>query len=145
MIQNIVRLNVSSAKTFVIYDVTHLEHLIEGVNEGWLDNISIKDSWSQSNYFVEFRRFVFIDEQFKKLDSRIETFSRIFYLLRFIEYTFLSSSVRLSAVLRFSILSIVKTCTAWSLSSKLLSYFLGRWSVRKSWIEKFLFFHFARS
>ena len=38
----------------------------------WFNYITMKNSLSKSNYFVEFKRFAFIDEQFKKFDSFID-------------------------------------------------------------------------
>ena len=72
IIQDIARLIVFFAETFVIYEITHLDHLIEEINEIWIYNITMKNSLSKSNYFVEFKRFAFIDEQLKKFDSLID-------------------------------------------------------------------------
>ena len=55
IIQNIIQLIVSSAETFVIYEITHFKHLIENVNEVWTINISVKGSRPQSDYFIGFK------------------------------------------------------------------------------------------
>lgn len=71
VIQDIARLIVPSAETLATYDATHLEHLIEGVNEGWSGNIPIEGPRPQPDYSVGFRRSAFTDEQLKKLDPLI--------------------------------------------------------------------------
>jgi len=73
VIRSIISYIVLSAENLKTLDATHLEHLIERVNECWTDNIAVKSSLSRSNYSVEFRRSAFIDEQLKKLDSLIDS------------------------------------------------------------------------
>ncbi len=72
VIRSIILYIVLSAENLKTLDATHLEHLIERINEYWTDNIAVKSSLSRSNYSVEFRRSAFINEQLKKLDSLID-------------------------------------------------------------------------
>jgi len=62
---------VPSAETLATYGATHLEHLIEGVNECWTGNIAVKGPLPKPDYSVGFRRSAFSDEQLKKLDPLI--------------------------------------------------------------------------
>ena len=60
-----------SAETLATYGATHLDHLIEGVNEGWMGSIPVEGPKPQPDYSVGFRRSAFTDEQLKKLDPLI--------------------------------------------------------------------------
>ncbi len=81
IVWNISSLICLSAQVLRIYDVKHLKNLIENVNEDWTDSIVIKSSLSKSNYSVEFRWFVFINEQLKKLNSLIDSvFNNFFFV-----------------------------------------------------------------
>ena len=71
VIQDIARLIVPSAETLATYGATHLDHLIEGVNEGWMGSIPVEGPKPQPNYSVGFRRSAFTEEQLKKLDPLI--------------------------------------------------------------------------
>jgi len=71
VIQDIARLIVPSAETLATYGATHLDHLIEGVNEGWMGSIPVEGPKPQPDFSVGFRRSAFIDEQLKKLDPLI--------------------------------------------------------------------------
>ena len=42
IIQDIARLILSSAETLATYGATNLNHLIEGVDEGWIGNTSVE-------------------------------------------------------------------------------------------------------
>ena len=50
---------------------THLEHVIEGVNETWTGNIAVEGPLSKPDYSVGFRRSAFSDDRLKKLDKLI--------------------------------------------------------------------------
>lgn len=73
VIQDIARLIVPSAETLATYGATHLDHLIEGVNECWTGNIAVEGPLPRPDYSVGFRRSAFTDEQLKKLDPLIGT------------------------------------------------------------------------
>jgi len=73
VIRSIILYIVLSAENLKTLDATHLEHLIERVNEYWTDNIAVKNSLSRLNYSVEFKRSAFINKQLKKLDSLIDS------------------------------------------------------------------------
>ena len=71
VIQDIARLIVPSAETLATYGATHLDQLIEGVNECWTGNIAVEGPLPRPDYSVGFRRSAFTDEQLKKLDPLI--------------------------------------------------------------------------
>ena len=71
VIQDITRLIIPSAETLATYGATHLNHLIEGVNETWTGNIAVEGPLPKPDYYVGFRRSAFSDEQLKKLDKLI--------------------------------------------------------------------------
>jgi len=62
---------VPSAEDLETLGATHLEHLIEGVNECWTGNIAVEGPLPKPDYSVGFRRSAFTDEQLKKLDPLI--------------------------------------------------------------------------
>ncbi|OJD20229.1 hypothetical protein ACJ73_08437, partial [Blastomyces percursus] len=67
VIQDISRLIVPSAQTLAIYGAKHLEVLIESVNEGWDNSISVTKPRPQPDYSVGFGRSAFTDVQLDKL------------------------------------------------------------------------------
>ena len=67
VIQDISRLIVPSAESLETKGATHLEHLIESVNEGWNSAIPFTAPRPQPDYSVGFRRSAFTDDQLKKL------------------------------------------------------------------------------
>ncbi len=71
VIQDISRLIVPSAETLATYGATDLDHLIEGVNDGWTGSIPVQGPRPQPDFSVGFRRSAFIDEQLNKLDPLI--------------------------------------------------------------------------
>ena len=71
VIQDIARLIVPSAETLATYGATHLDHLIESVNEGWTASITVEGPRPQPDYSIGFRRSAFTDERLKKLDPLI--------------------------------------------------------------------------
>ena len=71
IIQDIARLILPSAETLATYGATNLNHLIEGVDEGWIGNIPVEGPRPQPDYSVGFRRSAFTDEQLNKLDPLI--------------------------------------------------------------------------
>ena len=73
VIQDISRLIVPSAETLATYGATDLDHLIEGVNEGWTGSIAVQSPRPQPDTSVGFRRSAFTDEQLNKLDPLISS------------------------------------------------------------------------
>lgn len=71
VIQDISRLIVPSAETLATYGATDLDHLIEGVNDGWTGSIPVQGPRPQPDFSVGFRRSAFTDEQLNKLDPLI--------------------------------------------------------------------------
>lgn len=96
VVQDIARLLVPSVETFATYGATHLEHLIEGVNEAWLGNIPIQGPRPQPDYFVGFRRSAFTAAQLKKIDPLIGSpFETSFYIATFrIYFPFFACEVK---------------------------------------------------
>ena len=107
----------------------------------------MKNSLSKSNYFVEFKRFVFIDEQFKKFDSFIDNvFENCLFVAIYRMYFFFFFNLR-NKILR---------CGFWYCrSSKRAQHdrrcenFCRIFSIdetrKKIKSKNFCFFHFARS
>lgn len=60
IVQDIIRLIVSSTMNLTIYDIKHLNHLYETVNERWTSMIEFEGTFSQSNYSIEFERSAFM-------------------------------------------------------------------------------------
>ena len=60
-----------SAETLATYGANNLNHLIKGVDEGWIGNIPVEGPRPQQDYSVGFRRSAFTDEQLNKLDPLI--------------------------------------------------------------------------
>ena len=71
VIRSITPYIVHSAEDLETLGATHLEHLIEGVNESWIGNIAVEGPLPKPDYSVGFRRSAFTDEQLKKLDPLI--------------------------------------------------------------------------
>ena len=111
VIRSITPYIVPSVEDLETLGATHLEHLIEAVNECWTGNIAVEGPLPRPNYSVGFRRSAFIDEQLKKLDPLIGSVFENF-LLRLTGCTFLFSPARSNAALSLSILPIAKTRTA---------------------------------
>ncbi|MCJ1243334.1 hypothetical protein MMC30_000531 [Trapelia coarctata] len=68
VIRDIGLLIVPSAQTLATYGATHLEHLMESVNEGWNSAIPFYGARPQPDYSVGFRRSAFTDDQLQKLE-----------------------------------------------------------------------------
>jgi len=99
VIQDISRLIVPSAETLATYGATHLDHLIEGVNEAWMGSIPVEGPKPQPDYSVGFRRSAFTDEQLKKLDPLIgSVFDTSFFVATYRMYfPFLTCEVKCGA------------------------------------------------
>lgn len=90
---------VPSAEDLETYGATHLEHLIEGVNEGWTASIPVEGPRPQPDYSVGFRRSAFTKDQLKKLDPLIgSVYDTSFFLATYRMYfPFLTSEVKCGA------------------------------------------------
>ena len=99
VIQDIARLIVPSAETLATYGATHLDHLIEGVNESWTGSIAVEGPLPKPDYSVGFRRSAFTDEQLKKLDPLIgSVFDNSFFVATYRMYfPFLTCEVKCGA------------------------------------------------
>ncbi len=99
VIQDISRLIVPSAETLATYGATHLDHLIEGVNEGWTGSIAVEGPLPKPDYSVGFRRSAFTDKQLKKLDPLIgSVFDNSFFVATYRMYfPFLTCEVKCGA------------------------------------------------
>ena len=99
VIQDIARLIAPSAETLTTYGATHLNNLIEGVNERWISNIAVAGPRPQPDYYVGFRRSAFTDEQLKKLDPLIGSVfeTSLFVATYRIYFPFLTCEVKCGA------------------------------------------------
>lgn len=71
IIENVIRLIVSSTKHLIIYGAEHLDHLMKIFDVLWLGSIPMENPRIQLNHSVGFKRSISTDERFKKLDSFI--------------------------------------------------------------------------
>lgn len=72
VIRDLTPLLVPSAEICFLRGATHLEHLIETVDEGWIKSIPlVKGSPPQPDYAVGFKSSVFTSEQLRKLQPSI--------------------------------------------------------------------------
>jgi hypothetical protein len=67
VIRDIGLLIVPSAQTLATYGASHLNHLIESVNEGWKSAIAFYGPCPQPDYSVGFGRSAFTEDRLKKL------------------------------------------------------------------------------
>ena len=87
VIRSITPYIVPSAEDLETLGATHLEHLIEGVNECWTGNIAVEGPLPRPDYSVGFRRSAFTDEQLKKLDKLIGSiFENSFFVANYRMY-----------------------------------------------------------
>ena len=63
VIQDTARLIIPSAETLATYGATHLDHLIERVNETWTGNIAVEGPMPKPDYSVGFRRSAFTAQE----------------------------------------------------------------------------------
>jgi len=99
VIRSITPYIVPSAEDLETLGATHLEHLIEGVNECWTGNIAVEGPLPKPDYSVGFRRSAFTDEQLKKLDPLIgSVFENSFFVATYQMYfPFLTCEVKCGA------------------------------------------------
>lgn len=98
VIQDVARLIVPSAETLATYGDTHLEMLIESVNEGWNNSVPLTGTRPQPDYSVGFQRDSFSEEQLKKLSPFIGNFiagDRSYFMATYLMYfPFLATEVK---------------------------------------------------
>lgn len=101
IIRDISPLICSSAQVLRIYDISHLEHLIESVNEDWNSAIPFYDARSQLDYSVKFDRFAFTNEQLEKLtlivDEITDSYTFYFMIIWRMYFSFLTCEVKCGA------------------------------------------------
>lgn len=99
IIQDITRLIVPSAMNLAIYSDTHLDVLIESVNEAWTGSIPVEGPRPQPDYAVGFDRSAFTDEQLEKLSPLIgSVFDTSFFVATYrIYFPFLTCEVKCGA------------------------------------------------
>lgn len=99
IIQDISRLIVPSAETLATYGSTHLECLIESVNEGWNKSIPLTKTRPQADYAVGFRREAFTEEQLNKLQPFVGEIAdtSFFAATWFMYFPFLTCEVKCGA------------------------------------------------
>ncbi|EEH39765.2 hypothetical protein PAAG_01954 [Paracoccidioides lutzii Pb01] len=69
VIRDITRLIVPSTANLAIYGATHLDHLVESINEGWDNSIPVTKTRPQPDYSVGFKRDAFTDGQLRRLQD----------------------------------------------------------------------------
>lgn len=96
IIQDITRLIVPSAMNLAIYGDTHLNILIESVNEAWSECIPIEGLRPQPDYAVGFDRAAFTDKQLQKLKPLIGSpwDTSFFVAMRRMYFSFLTCEVK---------------------------------------------------
>ncbi|KAK8900777.1 hypothetical protein QC760_010541 [Botrytis cinerea] len=98
VVQDIARLIVPSAETLATFGATHLDPLIEGVNEGWNSAIPFYGPRPQPDYSVGFGRSAFTNDQLEKLIPFVgeitDTFTSYFMATWQMYLPFLTSEVK---------------------------------------------------
>lgn len=99
VIRDIALLVVPSAEIFAIRGATHLECLIDSVNEGWNNSIPITRTRPQPDYAVGFRREAFKQERLDKMYPVIGDFNDQSYFMAtwYIYFSFLTCEVKCGA------------------------------------------------
>jgi hypothetical protein len=101
VVQDITRLIVPSAETLATYGATHLDHLIESVNEGWNCAEPFYGPRPQPDYSVGFGRSAFTDDQLEKLKPFVgevtDTFTSYFMATWQMYFPFLTCEVKCGA------------------------------------------------
>ncbi|TAQ86373.1 hypothetical protein B7494_g5286 [Chlorociboria aeruginascens] len=101
VILDITRLIVPPAQTLSTYGATHLDHLIESVNEGWNSSIPFYGPRPQPDYSVGFEQSAFTENQFEKLKPFVgeipDTCTSYFMATWQIYFPFLTCEVKCGA------------------------------------------------
>lgn len=99
--RDISRLIVPSAESLATLGATHLEDLVESVNEGWNNSIPLTGTCPQPDYSVGFRREAFTNDQLAKLSPFIGDFIAgdlsLFMATYYMYFPFLACEVKCSA------------------------------------------------
>jgi len=100
IIQDISRLIVPSAESLALR-VKNRKHVIESVNEGWINSIPLTGTRPQPDYSVGFRREAFTDDQLAKLSPFIGDFiagdQSLFMATYYMYFPFLTCEVKCGA------------------------------------------------
>ncbi|KAI2619935.1 hypothetical protein GGR54DRAFT_601860 [Hypoxylon sp. NC1633] len=101
VVQDITRLIVPSAETLATYGATHLDPLIESVNEGWNSAEPFYGPRPQPDYSVGFGRSAFTDDQLERLQPFVgevpDTFTSHFMATWQMYFPFLTCEVKCGA------------------------------------------------
>ncbi|KAK3076041.1 hypothetical protein LTR53_000086 [Teratosphaeriaceae sp. CCFEE 6253] len=99
VIQDITRLIVPSAETLTTYGATHLQLLVESVNEGWSNSISITKTRPQPDYAVGFSRGAFTQQQLDRMHPVVGDFNdqSFFMATWYMYFPFLTCEVKCGA------------------------------------------------
>lgn len=99
VIQDVTRLIVPSAMNLAIYGDTHLDSLMESVNEAWTGSIPVEGPRPQPDYAVGFDRSAFTTEQLKRLGPLIgSVFDTSYFIATYRMYfPFLTCEVKCGA------------------------------------------------
>ncbi|KAL7786361.1 hypothetical protein V8C37DRAFT_392091 [Trichoderma ceciliae] len=101
VIRDLTPLIVPPAENLCIYGAKHLDVLIESVNEGWNNSISLTSTRPQPDYSVGFRREAFSDKQLAKLSPFIGDFlsgdQSLFMATYYMYFPFLTCEVKCGA------------------------------------------------
>ncbi|KAL8767365.1 MAG: hypothetical protein Q9209_006128 [Squamulea sp. 1 TL-2023] len=100
IILDIARLITPSAESLAAFGAKHFGVLIETVNEGWNNCITITSTRPQPDFAVGFRRSMFSDKQFAKMEPLLGDFSHlsIFKATARMYFPFLTSEVKCGVV-----------------------------------------------
>ncbi|EJT79603.1 hypothetical protein GGTG_04687 [Gaeumannomyces tritici R3-111a-1] len=101
VIQDITRLIVPSAESLATFGASHLDILVESVNEWWNNSVPFTSPRPQPDYSVGFRRGAFTDEQLAKLSPFIGNFisgdQSFFMATYYMYFPFLTCEVKCGA------------------------------------------------
>ncbi|WEW57201.1 hypothetical protein PRK78_002663 [Emydomyces testavorans] len=101
VIQDIARLIVPSAETLAAYGATHLQCLVESINEGWDSSIPLTGTPPQPDYSVGFRHEAFTKDQLDRLSPFIGNFiigdQSFFMATYYMYFPFLTCEVKCGA------------------------------------------------
>jgi hypothetical protein len=99
IVQDVSRLLVPSAKNLAICGDSHLDVLMENVNEAWTESIPFEGPRPQPDYSVGFKRSAFTSEQLRKLGPLVgSVFDTSYYVATFRMYfPFLTCEVKCGA------------------------------------------------
>ncbi|ODH38658.1 hypothetical protein ACO22_02225 [Paracoccidioides brasiliensis] len=99
VIQDVTRLIVPSAQTLAVYGARHLKILVESVNEGWDNSVSITKPRPQPDYSVGFGREAFTDGQLQRFQPFVGDLTDTSYFMAtyYLYFPFLTCEVKCGA------------------------------------------------